>query len=572
MALQKRVSELPAVTTVSGTDLLIVSSANATKRTSVQQIGAYFAANGVAGPQGPVGPAGAPGAGGVTSLQGLTGAVTLAAVGGTWAAAGSTLTLTVTSAGAVAWADITGKPATFSPSAHGHVIADVTGLSAALDGKQASGSYAAASHGHVISDVTGLQTALDGKAAVSHTHSASQITDFAAAVAAASPEEVVEYLTTANFPATGNASLLYIATDAGRAYRWVGSQYAEIGPAGAFLPVHSHAASDITSGVVSAARLGSGTADNTTFLRGDGVWQTGPSETFTFFRTTAPSDATQNSTIGTGAWDWTIPNGRIVVIEAVGGGGGGGSGRRWAAGNARFGGGGGGGGSRSVAQYVIADLLTRNVSVIVGGGGAGGAARTTDDTDGANGSGSTGTATSDVRYRGGSFAALDKIVHAGGGAPGNGGGGTGAAGGGAWAGTFASSSGGGSFATANANTGGEAAAAGSGGGGGGGVSAGNVAFNGGAGGRISMYSATLFGGAGGTAPGGAGSNASVIAMGIAGQGGGGGGGNASGAGGNGGNGALPGGGGGGGGASVNGFNSGAGGNGGDGIVRITVWY
>ncbi|NBW12987.1 MAG: hypothetical protein EBR82_33695 [Caulobacteraceae bacterium] len=47
MALQKRVSELPAVAQVAGTDLLIVSSNNATKRTSVQQIGAYFAANGV---------------------------------------------------------------------------------------------------------------------------------------------------------------------------------------------------------------------------------------------------------------------------------------------------------------------------------------------------------------------------------------------------------------------------------------------------------------------------------------------------------------------------------------------
>lgn len=50
------------------------------------------------------------GAGGVTSLQGLTGGLTLAAVGGTWAAAGSTITLTVTGAGSVAWADITGKP------------------------------------------------------------------------------------------------------------------------------------------------------------------------------------------------------------------------------------------------------------------------------------------------------------------------------------------------------------------------------------------------------------------------------------------------------------------------------
>jgi hypothetical protein len=70
-----------------------------------------------------------------------------------------------------------------------------------------------------------------GAAAASHTHSASEVTDFAAAVAAASPEEVVEYLTTANFPATGNASLLYRATDSSRLFAWVGSQYAEVGPA-----------------------------------------------------------------------------------------------------------------------------------------------------------------------------------------------------------------------------------------------------------------------------------------------------------------------------------------------------
>jgi hypothetical protein len=38
--------------------------------------------------------------------------------------------------GAVAWADVTGKPSTFAPSAHTHVIADVMGLQAALDSKQ----------------------------------------------------------------------------------------------------------------------------------------------------------------------------------------------------------------------------------------------------------------------------------------------------------------------------------------------------------------------------------------------------------------------------------------------------
>jgi hypothetical protein len=45
-------------------------------------------------------------------------------------------------------------------------IADVASLQAALDGKQAAGSYAAASHTHAIANVTGLQTALDAKASL----------------------------------------------------------------------------------------------------------------------------------------------------------------------------------------------------------------------------------------------------------------------------------------------------------------------------------------------------------------------------------------------------------------------
>lgn len=72
------------------------------------------------------------------------------------------------------WANLSGKPSTFTPSAHGHVIADVSGLQTALDGKQPVGSYALTSHNHdtqyaalthvhAISNISGLQIALDGK-------------------------------------------------------------------------------------------------------------------------------------------------------------------------------------------------------------------------------------------------------------------------------------------------------------------------------------------------------------------------------------------------------------------------
>jgi len=47
---------------------------------------------------------------------------------------------------------------------HAHAQSDVTGLVAALAGKQAAGSYAAASHSHAEADVTGLTAALAAKA------------------------------------------------------------------------------------------------------------------------------------------------------------------------------------------------------------------------------------------------------------------------------------------------------------------------------------------------------------------------------------------------------------------------
>lgn len=85
MPLQRRVSDLPAVTGVTGTDLLIMSSSSATKRVTLAQIGGYFQAAGVAGPTGPGGgPPGPTGPGGSGEAYQAATAPVSASAGATW--------------------------------------------------------------------------------------------------------------------------------------------------------------------------------------------------------------------------------------------------------------------------------------------------------------------------------------------------------------------------------------------------------------------------------------------------------------------------------------------------------
>ena len=83
--------------------------------------------------------------------------------------------------GSVAWADITGKPATFAPSAHTHTASAITDFDAAVDARIAltppsspswstitgkPSTFAPSAHTHVTGDITGLAAYVDDRIAL----------------------------------------------------------------------------------------------------------------------------------------------------------------------------------------------------------------------------------------------------------------------------------------------------------------------------------------------------------------------------------------------------------------------
>jgi hypothetical protein len=115
---------------------------------------------------------------------------------------------------------------------------------------------------------------------------------------------------------TGSAATLTTARTftigtTGKTFNGSGNVAWTLGEIGAAPTVHTHAAVDIVSGVIATARLGSGTASATTFLRGDQTWATLPAPTLTSTRIGFGS----GSNLLTSSANFTFESDRIIAIK-----------------------------------------------------------------------------------------------------------------------------------------------------------------------------------------------------------------------------------------------------------------
>jgi hypothetical protein len=117
-------------------------------------------------------------------------------------------------------------------------------------------------------------------------------------------------------------------------------------------------ASNLSSGTVPTAQLGSGTANSTTYLRGDSTWAT-----------VSASGGLVSQVAYTSTQTITIPAGATqALVKLWGGAGGGGGGNSWSSG---YGGGGGGGGY--LEKFLTGLTAGNTLALIVGAAGTGGA-------------------------------------------------------------------------------------------------------------------------------------------------------------------------------------------------------
>ena len=101
-------------------------------------------------------------------------------------------------------------------------------------------------------------------------------------------DDVLEYANLAAFPGSGTTGKIFVAVDTGKVYRWSGSVYVEISPSPGstdsvtegstnlyFTNARADARISAASGLLPVGGISAtGTASSSTYLRGDGAWQT----------------------------------------------------------------------------------------------------------------------------------------------------------------------------------------------------------------------------------------------------------------------------------------------------------